>query len=184
MRFAIVVVAVGCGRVGFDPPDPLPCGAGAQVVGNAATDVSQSMAGDACNVGNVLALDGAVAGLDRSQVIGCSSMWDPQGSCGCVAIDLSGNYQLASVEVWAARSGDACGKSPCTMCNSGDVLAVLAGLTLDTVVPADTVMPTSASIAMYSANVAMLARYVVLCRQAYSAQRDDIVVDYVTPICQ
>lgn len=158
---------------------------GATLVPVAAANASPVDPTDACNPGNVLALDGMVGGLDRSEP-SCSGAWDPNGSCGCIAADLGATYNLASITVYAAPAAVACA-TPCSgsNCNTGDRFSVLVGTEPDQyAVASDVSTAPAAALAPYTIAKPLAARFIVVCRQSWSSLRDDFVVDAVQATCQ
>lgn len=183
MRLAWLAIAA-CGRVGFDAP--CPSGATIPVV-RVVPDSQTGHPEDACNVDNALALDGVVAGLDRSGSSTCNDVWDPvQGSCGCLAVDLGAVYPIGSASVWAAPTGDACGTHPCldTSCGTGHSFGILVGTELDQYIAVANVGLTAGAITEYPVTIGTRARYLVVCREAWGQERDDVVVDAIVASCE
>ncbi len=194
-----LVIVAACGRVGFDArapsvddapaPDAVPvsCTSGAAIAPIAAIDASLSDPLDACAITNALALDGQTAGLDRGATATCPSTWSSSGSCGCVAVDLGAVYAVSRVSAWAAWTAQACA-SPCGagQCGTGHAVDVLVGTTIGNYTLASNVTLVDASISQYDVTFATpgMVRYVVACRQSWSADRDDVVIDYLNATCQ
>jgi hypothetical protein len=65
--------------------------------------------GPACNLKNALAVDGVVAGLDRTTNAG--GRIDGQPVTGCVGVRFAESATLRSVTVTAGLVADACGAS-------------------------------------------------------------------------
>lgn len=196
MRVGTVAVALAlaaCGRVGFEAasdgsaPDAVPaCVSGTAIAPVRVLDVSIAAPGDSCNVDNVRALDGAVAGLDRSVVLMCDSSWDPvEASCGCLAIDFGRVHPIDTLSIWAAPAPAACDGAPCQadLCGTGHRFGVLLGTVAGTYAPLASIDLIDTAITQYTQPVGQDARFLVLCRQSFSSARDDIVVDYVEATC-
>lgn len=61
----------------------------------------------------------------------------------------------------------------------------VSGVTLGTFQLVDSVAMTSSALANYTLTLSgRNARYLVMCREAWSATRDDVVIDYVSATCQ
>lgn len=194
-----MLFATACGRIGFDAQSregaddavvagdvPLAtCTPGMRATGTRVLNASLSPLGDACNLDNALAADGAGAGLDRTVGSQCSSQWDNSGSCGCLAVDLGTVRPLASIEIVARPVSLACTAACQTAtCGTGRTLAVLTGLDEGQYsLPID-IMLTSAAFTTYTRPAMRDARYIVVCRQAYGEERDDFEIDFVSAICR
>lgn len=188
-----VLVLAACGRIGFDDlstsrdssSSSLPCVSGAPITPVAVLNASLSGASDACSIDSVLVEDGNVAGLDRGAPLACGVLWDSaEGSCGCIAIDLGAVQPVGQVNVVAVGTADACGTPCTTACNSGDEFALLSGTTEGTYTPFAHTNIDTAGLALYSTSLGLPARYIVVCRVSWGAERDDVAIDLLQAICQ
>lgn len=141
----------------------------------------------ACAVENVLERDGEVAGLDRffGDVDSACSIWqEPElGACGCVGLDLGGIYPVSSFVVRAAPSADACGQS-CSACGTGHTFTTWIGSTEGEYALARDITMAGDVLADYTVQVAADLRYVVVCRDVWGEERDDVAVDSLEVVCQ
>lgn len=193
-------MSAGCGRLAYDPTDadsgvvagadavPIPaCASGGERGPIAAFDATEDPSSEACDAGNALALDGLVAGLDRSDDGRPCSQWDGNGACGCVGVDLGEVTSISEIAVWSGAAGQACGVS----CNSG---SCGTGHTFNLFVAKDAggyafaglvrmsepSAPVEERRVAYSGDV----RFLLACRDEWGAERDDVVVDYLAATCE
>jgi hypothetical protein len=169
-----------------DAPLEGACEAGDHITPVAAFNASPTDPQNACGLDNALALDGSVAGLDLagSTDIGCAHVVaDDEGGCGCVGVDLGAAYSLASIAVRAGPTGDACGAA-CDGADCGTGHSFIAFYGVQTGVYEIAGNPgMSDQLDDYDLEIAGMARYVVVCREWWSATRDDVVVDSIEGIC-
>jgi hypothetical protein len=134
------------------------------------------VAGNTCNLNNVLVLDGLAAGLDY---VTSSGSLGGMTATGCVGVDFGGVMNLSRVNVVAAATDDACAGSTCCCgyCGTGDVMNVFYGSVLGTYTFFNSYSVT-ASLTSYLLTLP-LARYVVVCRTGFGTARDDILVDAI-----
>jgi hypothetical protein len=146
----------------------------------------------ACNVGNALGRDDQVAGLDLAAAteLGCST-WDDGadggldvGGCGCIAVDLGGVAPIAAATIRVAARPLAC-TATCVgaRCGTGRQLTAWAGTEIGAYRFVSKVTVTDV-LTDYEVPIARDVRYVVLCRDRWAAEADDIVVDDVVARCR
>lgn len=189
----LVAGLAGCGRIAFDSPPPEPdadvpgsCSSG-EMLTPATFNASPVDQDDACNLSNALGRDGLLAGLD---LIGptathCESFdGSTAEGCGCLGLDLHAAFPVGRVHVFAAAVTAACG-SPCTtQCGTGHTFGVWSGVAVGAYTHVTTVALTSTAITDYPVDIQATARYLLVCRDAWSAERDDVAVDDITIACQ
>ncbi len=179
----------GGGDAAVPAPDaPLDgtCEAGDRITPVAAYNASPTDPESACGLDNALERDGSVAGLDLfgSTDIGCAHVVaDDDGGCGCVGVDLGAPYPLAAIAVRAGPTGDACGWG-CEGgdCGTGHSFVAFYGIESGTYDFAGN-PDMSDQLDDYELEIAGMARYVVICREWWSATRDDVAVDSIEGIC-
>jgi len=143
--------------------------------------------GQACNSNNVMGVaDSVFAGLDCRVGALDIEYIDGQPVCGCLGVDFGAAVDLDPLFIRMRSTPNACG-TPCggASCNSGHDLLVFEGgpggysylQTIEHVaaVPGDYPI----------ASLGGPARYIVVCRFAYSPDRDDIEIDSIySEACQ
>jgi hypothetical protein len=163
------------------------CSPGTVVKPVAAFNASPLTPADACDVDNALELDGEVAGLDRS--VGgeddCAEWASEYTVCGCVGVDFGAPLDLVEVTIWAAYAERACTRR-CSFgqCDTGHTTSVFGGTSMGPYQLLGELPLTSSTPARHSLELEAPVRYVVVCREAYSADRDDVVVDAVEGTCR
>lgn len=192
MRGLSLLLLCACGRLDFDPrvedaaPPEVPvtaCTSGQRLAPIMITNASESALTDACSLSSALARDGLTAGLDRGTAL-CGSDWDPDGSCGCLAADLGAVYRISLVAIVEAPVTQACGTA-CTTpdCGTGHGFGVGYGTSLTAPTKLQTVTYDGTGLVELDVAGVVDARYLFVCREAYSATRDDIAIDYLDAIC-
>jgi hypothetical protein len=137
--------------------------------------------GRSCDLENVLVKDGNVAGLDAINYEGTGELGD-QFVYGCLGVEFDRPILTAFVSM--AASSNACGRA-CTgsQCNTAREAGVFAGPARDTVTFVQKFQLENA-IVENSVAVPDGTRVVVVCRFAYSADRDDVAVDAIVAGCK
>ena len=186
---------VACGRLGFETleiePDAVQadavqaCTSGQRLVPAGTFNASPRDPVNACGDANVLASDGLVAGLD---LVGdtadhCAELDGTLSACGCVGIDLGAVFGIARFVVRAGPSPSACSRA-CegNDCNTGRSFTAFYGATRSSY--RGLTRPLSDSLADYTLDLDDTVRYVLVCREAWSADRDDVVVDSIVAECR
>jgi hypothetical protein len=140
----------------------------------------------ACNVENVLAEDGLVAGLDRKKV-GSTPKIDNDTINGCVGVELAELTALAKIVVRVAASPDACGASVCEQtsdgCGTGRSVEVFGGPSRESLERLDRI-ETEPTMKDYEIDVVTPLKVIVVCRNAWGYERDDAVVDAIYGVCR
>ena len=130
--------------------------------------------------------DSVFAGLDcRAEALPVVSI-DGEPVCGCLGVDFGAAVNLDPVFIRMRSTPNACG-TPCggASCNSGHDLLVFEGspgaYALHQRIQNIPTVPGDYPIASLGGP----ARYIVLCRFAYSPDRDDIEIDSIySKACQ
>lgn len=134
-----------------------------------------------CNPGNVLVTDDKGTGLDVLDY-GRFVTLDRQAVTGCIGVEFG--TQLKSVTVRMRAVGNACGRNcGAGECGQGRYATALHGATLDTLESIGTSITVTADYATYPVQTMPEDRIVVICRPAYSADKDDIEVDSIVGGC-
>lgn len=156
----------------------LPCAAGTTAVAPVLVVEHAAGSGFACDVGNALAVDGLVAGLDRPD--------DPDAFLagvqvsGCLRYDFGAPVQLDRIVVRARASANACGRA-CRVddgCGTNQYYELFTsddGLSVEHV----TTVSITRTLADYSRRAPASLRYVYVCRGSGGEHRDDVQVDGV-----
>jgi hypothetical protein len=162
------------------------CTSGALVPGTA-FNASPVDSLSACNVENAELRDDVAAGLDRrlSDLESSCSKWDEVfGACGCVGLDLGGVYPVSEFLVRAQPVAMAC-TQPCTSgCGMGRFFTTWTGSEPGTYIVAENVMMLSDALTDYTIRVDRPLRYVVVCRDIWGEEKDDVAVDAIEVSCQ
>lgn len=143
----------------------------------------------ACNLDNGLEADGVVAGLDLHGLTqdDCLKI-DPRVGhvCGCVGFDLGAELPASEVYVRAGAVAKGCERECSSGCDTGHTMAVFAGPAVDNFVLAREVELAGRPLQDYVLTVDANdnVRYVIACRMAWSAGRDDVAIDSVSVKCQ
>jgi hypothetical protein len=165
---------------------PETCTPGEHIAGtafNASPVDSQS----ACNVENVELRDDVPAGLDRrfGDLESSCSKWDEVfGACGCVGLDLGALYPVSEFVVRARPVDKGCSQICTSGCGSGHFFTAWTGSQLGTYILAENVMMPSDTMADYTVGTDRALRYVVVCRDLWGEDRDDVAVDSIEVRCQ
>ena len=136
--------------------------------------------GYACNSRNATGdADGMFAGLDCMDTTQPAPIIDGQPVCGCIGVDFGAAVNLDPLFVRVRVTPNACGTA-CTgaMCNTGHDLLVFKGrpaaYAFVQMIRVDTI-PRDHPIASLGGPT----QYIVVCRFAYSHDRDDMEIDAV-----
>jgi hypothetical protein len=138
----------------------------------------------ACGIGSVSTNDGSTGGL------ACAGagygVIDGHNVTACIGADFGATLPINSVVVRAAAAKTACSIT-CTGadCGSGVPTHLFAGTSKTSLSFVKTFNPTS-TMADFSANLAGLERYVVVCRSAFGSTYDQVVIDSIlsAAVCQ
>lgn len=164
------------------------CEPGDRITGVAVFNASPTDQASACDVERALVRDGNLAGLDLfgDTDAGCDLLSSDEGvgGCGCVGVDFGAAYDLASIVVRAAPIGDACGGA-CDGgdCGTGHSFVAWFGIAQDTYTLIGDPDLTSDQLTDYELAIGQPARFAVVCREWWSASRDDVSVDSIEAVC-
>ena len=169
-----------------DAASPAACIPGEVIPGtafNASPVDSQSV----CNIADAEMRDGAAAGLDRrfGELEMSCARWDAEfGACGCIGLDLHDLYPVAEFNVRAQPVQMACTVGCFSDgCGDGHTFTTWTGTELGTYTLAGSVEMTSAAMTDYPMEVDGAVRYVVVCRDLWGEENDDVAVDSIEVIC-
>jgi hypothetical protein len=150
-----------------------------------ATPAAAAALGNTCNLQAVLVEDGQVAGLDRKG--DAYADIDGQGVVACVGVEMPEGTVIDRVLVRVSAVGNACGGA-CELatCGTGRSFPIYVGTSETNLVMAKNGNEASAAPTTLDvpAPVTVSARFVVVCRSIWGAERDDIAVDSIAAICR
>lgn len=196
--WVLLVAIAGCGRVAFDDVEAMGGDAGEMgdtggmgdatpcAITPTAFLASPIIPTSACNPDGILVPeDGQVAGLDLLGNGDDCAFWDGSSACGCVGLDLGGEYAISHVVLRAAPVSEACSR-PCGNgeCDTGHTFPVYITTDQTTYTWAGEVRFGGRAFADYTIQVQARARYILACRDAWGANRDDVAVDALTAFCE
>ncbi len=162
------------------------CTAGALIPGSAfnASPVDEQ---SACNVSEVEVRDGTPAGLDRrfGDIESACVKWDGDlGGCGCVGLDLGALFPVGEFVVRARPVGIACTEPCADGCGIGDYFTTWTGSERGVYTLEDNVEMTSDLFADFTIPVGQRIRYLVVCRDVWGENRDDVEIDSIEVRCE
>jgi hypothetical protein len=141
------------------------------------------VSGNVCSLPNAIGQDGQVVGLDDATA-NSDGFIDSVDVTGCVGVDFGHIANFDPVTVRAGTVAMACTYG-CTgaQCGTGHSMQVFRGTVAGTYRHFSTVNLTSQSLTDYVSSFGEMVRYVVVCRSAWSLDRDDVVVDSIAGTC-